>query len=140
VSDADCTRDSREYTRDLRTQAKQIRNRGRMEDIASSSPLLLARRAAAAFEDRLELAVDVVIAHGLDGGGVAVAERVPARGACCRVAVDDLAARRAERDGDLARAAVGGTLRRLRANQPVTYSSTSPSLDGCTAMKTLSTI
>ena len=88
----------------------------------ASSPLLLPRRAAAALEDRLELAVHVLIARGLDGGGVAVAERVLARGGRGRVAVDDLAARRAERDGDLARAAVRGALRRLRANRPVTYS------------------
>ena len=82
MSDVDCTRDQTGYTRGSRTQAKQIRKSpGRMEDIALSSPLLLTRRAAAAFEDRLELAVDVVIAHGLDGGGVAVAERVLARGA-----------------------------------------------------------
>ena len=88
----------------------------------ASSPLLLPRRAAAALEDRLELAVDVFIARGLDGGRVAVAERVLARGGRGRVAVDDLAARRAERDGDLARAAVRGALRRLRANLPVMYS------------------
>ena len=53
---------------------------------------------------------------GLDCGGVAVAERVLARGGHGRVAVDDLAARRAERDGDLARAAVRGALRRLCAD------------------------
>ena len=68
------------------------------------------------------MAVHVFVARGLDGGGVAVAERVLARGGRGRVAVDDLAARRAERDGDLARAAVRGALRRLRADWPVTYS------------------
>ena len=72
--------ETRQATREARVR-KIRKSPGRMEDIALSSPLLLTRRAAAAFEDRLELAVDVVIAHGLDGGGVAVAERVLARGA-----------------------------------------------------------